>query len=66
MLEDKVNLANKKQYKILNIAEESNGLYAINGLQYNVDKFDNIEKNLSIKNPEHPVIFTDGDIFGNT
>ena len=66
VLEDKVNLANKKQYKILNIAEESNGLYAINGLQYNVDKFDNIEKNLSIKNPEHPVIFTDGDIFGNT
>lgn len=63
VLEDKVNLANKKQYKVLNITEDSNGLYSVNGLEYNVDKFDNIEKDLSIKQPEHPVIFTEGNIF---
>ena len=66
VLEDKVNLANKKQYKVLNITEDSNGLYSVNGLEYNVDKFDNIEKDLSIKQPEHPVIFTEGNIFGDT
>ena len=65
-LEDKVNLANKKQYKVMNISEKSNGLFSISALEYSVDKFDNIEKDLSIKQPEHPVIFTDGDILGNT
>jgi hypothetical protein len=65
-LEDKVNLANKKQYKVMNISEKSNGLFNISALEYSVDKFDNIEKDLSIKQPEHPVIFTDGDILGHT
>lgn len=65
-LEDRVNLANKKQYKVINITEESNGLFRINGLQYNVDKFDNIEKDLSIKQPEYPVVFTEDSIFKNT
>lgn len=66
VLEDGVNLANKKQYKVINITEESNGLFRINGLQYNVDKFDNIEKDLSIKQPEYPVVFTENSIFKNT
>ena len=50
----------------MNISEKSNGLFSISALEYSVDKFDNIEKDLSIKQPEHPVIFTDGDILGNT
>ena len=56
-LEDSVNYANSKQYKILNIQEESNGIFNIQGLEYNVDKFDNIEKDLSINRPNYPVIF---------
>ena len=65
-LEDRVNLANKKQYKVVNITEDSNGLFNISALQYNTDKFDNIEKDLSIRQPEYPVVFTDGSILGNT
>jgi predicted phage tail protein len=65
-LEDKVNLANKKQFKVMNITEDSNGLFSISALEYNVDKFDNIEKDLSIKQPEYPVIFNEDSIYKNT
>jgi hypothetical protein len=60
MMEDSVNFAEKKQYKVINITEDSDGLFSIQALQYNVDKFDNIEKDLSIRPPHHPVIFNEG------
>lgn len=59
MLQSDVNFANKKQYKVINITEESNGIFNIQGLEYNTDKFDNIEKNASIQPPTSPVIFTE-------
>ena len=58
-LQSDVNLANKKQFKIINITEESNGIFNIQGLEYNADKFDNIEKHASIQPPTRPVLFTD-------
>lgn len=58
-LESDVNLANKKQYKIINITEDSNGIFNIQGLEYSPDKFDNIEKNASIQPPTRPVLFTE-------
>ena len=58
-LQSDVNLANKKQFKIINITEESNGIFNIQGLAYNADKFDNIEKHASIQPPTRPVLFTD-------
>ena len=65
VLNDGVNLANPKQYKVINITEESNGLYAIQAIQYNIDKFDNIEKNISLSVLNSPVVFTDNSIYGN-
>lgn len=65
-IDDNVNLANKKQYKVMNINEDSNGLFSITALQYSVDKFDNIEKDLSLKEPQFPVIFNENSIFKNT
>tara|TARA_R110002020_G_scaffold133235_4_gene297338 strand:- start:2595 stop:7973 length:5379 start_codon:yes stop_codon:yes gene_type:complete len=62
MLEDTVNLAEPNKYKIINLTESSNGVYQIQGLEYNEDKFDNIEKDLSIKEPKSPVIFTENSI----
>lgn len=62
MMEDSVNLAEPKKYKILNIAESSNGVYNIQGLEYNEDKFDNIERDLSLTQPKSPVIFTENSI----
>lgn len=62
MMEDSVNLAEPKKYKILNIAESSNGVYNIQGLEYNEDKFDNIERSLSLTRPKSPVIFTENSI----
>jgi predicted phage tail protein len=58
-LQSDVNLANKKQFKIINITEEFNGIFNIQGLEYNADKFDNIEKHASIQPPTRPVLFTD-------
>lgn len=65
-LEDQVNYANAKQYKILNIKEESNGIFSIQGLEYNVDKFDNIEKDLSINKPNYPVIFNEDSLYNQS
>ena len=62
LMEDSVNLATPNKYKIVNITESSNGVYKIQGLQYNEDKFDNIEKDLSVKEPTSPVIFTEDSI----
>lgn len=59
VIEDDVNFANKKQYKVLNLKEESNGIFSVQGLQYSREKFDNIEKDMSISEPSSPVIFTE-------
>lgn len=65
ILNDSVNFAKPKQYKVINITEESNGLFSVQALEYDVEKFDNIEKDISIKNPEHPVVFTDDSVYRN-
>jgi len=65
-LEDDVNYANAKQYKILNITEESNGIFNIQGLEYNVDKFDNVEKDLSIKRPNYPIIYNENSSYNQS
>lgn len=62
LLEDSVNLAKPRQYKIINITESSNGVYKMQGIEYSKEKFDNIERDLSIKAPESPVIFTENSI----
>ena len=62
MIEDHVNFAEKKTFKVINITEKSNGVFGIQGIQYNKDKFDSIEKNSSIKPPSEPVIFTEKSI----
>lgn len=59
IMEDSVNLAKPKQFKVVNITESSNGIFEVRALEYNKEKFDNIEKNMSIKDPESPVIFTE-------
>lgn len=61
-VEDSVNLAKPNKYKIVNITESSNGVYKIQGIEYNEDKFDNIEKDLLVKEPTSPVIFTEDSI----
>lgn len=58
-MEDVSNFAQTQQYKVINITEETNGVFRVNGLQYNAEKFDNIEKNLSLRPPAGPVIFND-------
>lgn len=58
-IEDGVNLAKPRQYKIMNVIEKSNGIFDIQALEYNVDKFDNIEKNISINKRSYPVIFNE-------
>lgn len=66
ILNDSVNFAKPKQYRIVNITEKSNGIFNIQALQYDSNKFDNIEKDISIKNPEYPVIFTNDSTYRNT
>tara|TARA_R110000824_G_scaffold8235_1_gene37249 strand:+ start:4241 stop:9775 length:5535 start_codon:yes stop_codon:yes gene_type:complete len=62
VIEDSVNFAEKKTFKVINITEKSNGVFRVQGIQYNKDKFDNIEKNSSLKPPDSPVIFTEKSI----
>jgi hypothetical protein len=62
VIEDRVNFANKKEFKVINITEKSNGVFHVQGLQYNKEKFDSIEKGASMKAPESPVIFTEKSI----
>lgn len=59
VLESDIHFASKKQYKVINITEESKGIFNIQGIQYDVDKFDNIEKEASLRDPVSPVIFTE-------
>lgn len=62
ILEDGVNLAIPKQYKIINIKESSNGTFEIQGIEYNDKKFENIETDASLDAPKYPVIFTEKNI----
>ncbi len=62
IIEDGVNLATPNQYKIINIKEISNGAFEVQGIQYNHEKFDEIEKGLSMSSPKSPVIFTEQNI----
>ena len=62
IIDDTVNFANKKEFKVINITEKSNGVFHVQGLQYNKEKFDSIEKGASMKAPESPVIFTEKSI----
>ena len=59
MIEDEVNMASAKTFSVVSIEEQSNGVFKVTGKEYNRDKFENIENNLSIKNPYIPVIWTD-------
>ncbi len=61
-IEDSVNLATPNSYKVINITEQSVGVMKIQGIQYNSEKFGNIEDNTSLKTPEEPLIFTEASV----
>ena len=58
LLEDDVNMANAKQYRVLNIKEEGNHNYSIEGIEYASGKFQAIENNESLPTPKSPIIYT--------
>lgn len=62
MLEDKVSFAEPAKYKVLNVSEESLGIFKIDGMEYDENKFKLIEENASIPTPRHPVIFTESQL----
>ena len=49
ILNDSVNFAKPKQYKVINITGESNGLFSVQALEYDVEKFDNMKKIYQLK-----------------
>ena len=59
MLEDNVSFAEPAKYKVLNVSEESLGIFKIDGMEYDENKFKFIEENSSIPTPRQPVIFTE-------
>ena len=61
-LEDSVNFAQPELYKVINIGEDSPGVFSIQGMQYDSGKFENIEKNTSLNPPREPVIFTEAPL----
>lgn len=61
-IDDSVNFAEPNTYKVINITEDSVGVFKIQGIEYNPDKFDNIEKESALKTPESPVIFTEQSV----
>lgn len=58
LLEDDVNMANAKQYRVLNIKEQGNHNYSIEGIEYASGKFQAIENNESLPVPKSPIIYT--------
>ena len=58
-IDDSVNFSEPKTYRVININEKTRGTFGIQGVEYDKDKFDNIEKNSSLKEPRSPVIFTE-------
>ena len=58
LLEDEINIAQPKQYRVLNIKEEGNHTYTIEGIEYSHGKFDVIENNETLPVPRSPIIHT--------
>ena len=58
LLEDDVNMAKAKQYRIINIKERDNHTYDIEGIEYSSGKFGVIENNESLPIPKSPIIYT--------
>lgn len=61
-LEDSVNFAEPKTYRVININEESPGKFQIQGIEYDKNKFQNIENDASLQEPKTPVIFTEAKL----
>jgi predicted phage tail protein len=59
ILEDGVSFAEASSYKVLNVSEQSLGIFKIDGMEYDQNKFKLIEENESIPTPRQPVIFTE-------
>lgn len=59
LLEDSVSFAEPSQYKVLNVSEESLGIFKIDGMEYDQSKFKFIEENETVPIPREPVIFTE-------
>ena len=59
ILEDSVSFANAATYKVINVSEESLGIFKIDGMEYDKNKFKLIEENETIPTPRMPVIFTE-------
>lgn len=58
LLEDEVNMAKPKQYRVVNIVEQGNHTYAIEGVEYSSGKFGSIENNETLPLPSSPIIYT--------
>ena len=55
-IEDDLNMAVTKQYKVISITEQGDAIYRIEGMEYNSGKFGSIENNANIPIPRSPVI----------
>jgi predicted phage tail protein len=58
LLEDDVNMAKAKQFRVINIKERDNHTYDIEGIEYSSGKFGVIENNESLPIPKSPIIYT--------
>ncbi|MBT7437557.1 MAG: C-type lectin domain-containing protein, partial [Cellvibrionales bacterium] len=56
VIEDELNLATTKQYKVLNIIEEGDAIYKIEAMEYNSGKFGTIEDNATLPVPRSPIV----------
>lgn len=56
VIEDELNMATTKQYKVLNIVEEGDAIYKIEAMEYNSGKFGSIENNTMLPTPRSPII----------
>ena len=61
-INDSVNFSGPKTYRVININEQTVGTFSVQGVEYDKDKFDNIERNASLKEPSSPVIFTEKNL----
>lgn len=59
MIEEETEMAIPKKYRIVNIKEETNGIYMIEASEYHQEKYDNIEKSISITPPTEPSFYTE-------
>ena len=61
-IDDSVNFSQPKTYRVININEKSRGGFTVQGVEYDKDKFENIENNASLQEPKSPVIFTEAKL----